>query len=160
MRRLLIIALNFSTIVVVSLAQDQPAFISTEQFRHLRWLVGSWREYLPDLSKYTYWHFAYQDDSTLVMEQYLDSALTQKADETHITLRNNRVSFISGETIWTAVSLDSAGITFENARARGSGLDCQTLLKSKDPRKWSHLRTWVDKTGETRRSLLYLTAIQ
>lgn len=90
--------------------QPRTPFSSTD-FRHLRWLEGSWIGTAPDQSP-LYERFHFTSDSTADITFYRDSAFSQPTGTGRVYLTVGRVYHTYGSGRWGATHLDSASVFF------------------------------------------------
>ena len=93
-------------------------------FRHLRWIDGSWRGQLPD-GKYFYERYRIVDDSTIAMQGFSDSTYTTVSDSSRIALRGTTVASEGPSSRWEATRLDSTSVEFVSTRNPSSGFTWQ-----------------------------------
>ena len=102
-------------------AAVQPAGVrySSQDFRQLRWLEGSWRGRLRD-GGYFFESYSVEDDSTIVMHGFPDSTFARATDSARITLRDGRITD-EGSTRWVATRLDSSVVDFTSEKNSSMG---------------------------------------
>jgi hypothetical protein len=122
----------------------QPDSLGREELRALSWLEGDWRGTMPD-GKPFFERYRATSDSTIRMQGFADSTMTQATDSALIYWRDHHIYSESGSSRSVVTRLDTSGVHF--APERGAG---NTFVWKPDEAGWTATLRWTGKDGEPR----------
>ena len=96
---------------------EQATAFTTESMQKLRWLEGAWRDAGGGTPYYEVYRF--ENDSSIRMTYYTDSALTEARDSGRIYLEAGTIYHLAARDRWRAIEVDSAAIVFEAVTEAG-----------------------------------------
>jgi hypothetical protein len=91
--------------------QDTIATYSLRQFASLGWLSGSWRSQTSQ-GRTHYQTIVLQDDSTIVLSEYADSAMTSPRGRSRIVFRSRMIYYYDSAVDWRLARMDKREIYF------------------------------------------------
>ena len=103
--------------VAVASCAERPAVLRAADLRALEWIVGTWRGSGDGQAPF-YERYRFLDDSTLLVESFKDSTLTDVSESTPFELRGGRLANAvpANAAQWVAVRLAGGAITFAPVR--------------------------------------------
>ena len=101
-------------------AQAQPANVTREQFRQLRWIDGQWRGSGGAYPSF-FEEYRFVNDSTIRMRAFSDSTLRVVRDSSTIEFRNGTVQSRSARSLYDVIELAPTTIRFARRGATTGG---------------------------------------
>jgi hypothetical protein len=130
--------------------QPQPARVTPDDLRKLRWIEGAWRG-TGDVEKPFYERYRFESETTLAVESFKDETLKESDDVTRFELRDGQFGKFGTGARWVATALDENSITFEPvAVARNS---FRWERESQDV--WKATLDWPAAEGKPARRRVY-----
>jgi len=122
-----------------------PGQFAIGDFRHLRWLDGSWRGALPE-GGFFFETYRLVDDSTIAMYGFPDSTFRSATDSARISLRGTTIVDEGTSARWVATRLDSSTVHFAPERGGSNGF----MWERESPDRWLATLRSRDRQGATR----------
>ena len=97
---------------------EQVTAFTTESMQKLRWLEGAWCDAGGGGTPY-YEVYRFENDSSIRMTYYADSARTDARDSSRIYLEAGTIYHLAARDRWRAIEVDSTGIVFESLTEPG-----------------------------------------
>jgi hypothetical protein len=124
--------------------------IGRADFARLRWIEGSWRGKSED-GAYFYERYRFTDDSTLLVESFVDAKFGKVSEQTRYVWRDRHFGNAGNGPRWVATAFDSQAVSFTPLSGAKNGL----IWRWVDADHWTSVLTWPPTLDRPAREVVY-----